>query len=390
MGKIKVFFGKAFTFFDIAFTPLIFLLSKLTPRDPYTWVFIGWHRSSKIEIFADNTKYLFLYTHKNLKRVKPVWLAKDRTLAALLRERGYNSYYEHSLKGIYYALRAKYTFLDAFLQRQNYRLTGRGKIMQLLHGKGMKKKGYDEVQLRPQDYIFAPSQFVIGLLPSSFTIKSKILVTGYSRSDEIYADIEGSDISVCTETLQSLKEKKEQEVKTLWYAPTFRRGQKVFDIEKVLEVSKLSAWLKEKNLHLYISLHPKYRDQARSASYENISFFEDSDVYPLMKYFDIQITDYSSSFTDYILLDRPIIFYPYDIEDYTKNEGFSFDYDSHTPGPKAYDPKGLRDQIENVLTEDKHTEARKEIRDLYHDFKDAHSSRRIIDAIEKEEGLTLS
>lgn len=49
---------------------------------------------------------------------------------------------------------------------------------------------------------------------------------------------------------------------------------------------------------------------------------------------DILITDYSSVFFDYSLLDKPILFFGYDIDKY-KDElrGFYLDYFNDLPGP---------------------------------------------------------
>ncbi len=381
---------KIVTFLDIIVTWPIFFLSLVFPRNKYVWVFIGWHRGKEGEIFADNTKYLFLHTSQQVKKVTAVWLAKDRVLARILRERGYRSYYEFSMQGMWYALTAGYTVIDAFLQRQNFRLSGRSKVLQLLHGKGMKKKGYTETQLRKQDYIFGASEFTLNMLPHSFKKESKIYVTGYSRDDELASHVSDSDISVSTTIRNSLESlTKDPKNKIIWYAPTFRRGEKSFDIGKVIDPENTSSWLEKNNFFLFVSLHPKYREQVRSLTYPHIIFFDESDVYPLMNKFDILVTDYSSLFTDFILLDRPIVFYPYDIESYEKNEGFSFDYNTHTPGPKTYTVTNLRETIEKILQNDSYISERQEIQKMYHTYKAGEASKRIIETIAREEKVNL-
>ncbi len=49
-----------------------------------------------------------------------------------------------------------------------------------------------------------------------------------------------------------------------------------------------------------------------------------SDAYPLLSLCDALLTDYSSIYFDFLLLDRPMIFYPYDFEDYVTKTGSSF------------------------------------------------------------------
>ena len=50
-------------------------------------------------------------------------------------------------------------------------------------------------------------------------------------------------------------------------------------------------------------------------------------AYPLMKVTDILITDYSSIYFDYLLFDKPILFMPFDFEDYIENNArFYYNY----------------------------------------------------------------
>lgn len=362
------------------FTRAVHQCSLLFPRSQNIWAFIGWHRGHGVEIFADNTKYLFLHIANNRKDITPVWIAKDRTIAKTLRLHGYRSYYEKSLLGIWYALRAGTTAIDAYLQPVNYQWSGNTRLVQLLHGKGMKKGGYTQKPMQQQDIIFSPSQFVNDMLSTVFVQKSPMIISGYPRNDIFFRKIHGSSIGI-NETERFVLEDTRYD-KRLLYAPTFRRGQKTLDLEKILDLERLSTWLREHSFLLVIRLHSKYHAQTRSLSYPNILFSEDSDVYPILHHFDVLINDYSSLFTDFLLLDRPIVFYPYDLEDYKEKEGLSFDYASYTPGPKAYSYEELIHTLKEVLDEDNHKTERKHIRDLYHKYQDGHSSERILEALE--------
>ena len=370
---------------------LIFWLSCLTPRDRRRFVFSGWHRSPDGEIFADNSKYFFLHLHHHQKKIRSIWLAKDRKLAKTLRNSGYEAHYEHSLMGIWQALRAGFTIIDAYLQPQNFRLAGRTKIVQLLHGKGMKTKGYSEAQIKPNDYIFHTSPFAQSILPEVFKQKSKNYITGYSRDDIFWQPIAGSDLAVSNKIAAKLKSVRQANDRAtcFLYAPTFRRGEKTFNIEAILEPKRLSQWLEQNNSYLFINLHSKYREQSRTENDPRIIFFDESDIFPLLPNFDCLITDYSSIFTDYLLFDRPIIFYPYDLESYKEKEGLSVDYQA-LPGPKAFSLEALTAAMTAIKNhQDEYRDKRKITRDLYHTYQDGQSSERIIKILNQEEKLGL-
>jgi len=72
------------------------------------------------------------------------------------------------------------------------------------------------------------------------------------------------------------------------------------------------------------------------------------DPYPLLKYTDCLITDYSSIFIDFLLLDRPIIFFPYDLADYNSNEGSYYKYNSITPGNMVENSSELKDVLRSI------------------------------------------
>ncbi len=357
----------------------LYILSHLFPRDPNLWVFIGWHGREGKEIFADNTKYLFLHTSNNHPKIQAVWLARDRTLAKELTKHGYRSYYHQSLRGIWYALRAGVTHIDAYLQPKNFRWSGRTVLVQLLHGKGMKKGGYSTALPRPQDYIFCPSPFARDMLAPKFVGKATIKIAGYSRDAIFFESIPGSEIHVDTETQKHLTSRNYK--KRILYAPTFRRGSDTAPLHHILDSEHLELWLAEHNYVLMLNLHPKYLDQARSVESEHIHLITDSDIYPLLPSFDVLITDYSSIFTDFLLLDKPIIFYPYDLEEYTKKEGLTRPYDEITPGEKIRTAAEIIPALERSINNDAWRSERERVRTLYHTHIDGKASERIISTL---------
>lgn len=78
--------------------------------------------------------------------------------------------------------------------------------------------------------------------------------------------------------------------------------------------------------------------------------------------FDLLITDYSSIYIVNLLLERPILFLPYDQGSISEDTGVLFDYDEVTPGPKPKSYAEFLNSIEGLLyNEMNYVENRKKI-----------------------------
>jgi CDP-glycerol glycerophosphotransferase (TagB/SpsB family) len=95
---------------------------------------------------------------------------------------------------------------------------------------------------------------------------------------------------------------------------------------------------------------------------------------------DVLVTDYSSIYTDFLLLDRPIIFTPVDLEEYEAERGFFFDYgnDVCTPGPKVRNAEDFLAALDAELSgADPYHLTRGASRSLFHKHTSAGASERI-------------
>lgn len=73
-----------------------------------------------------------------------------------------------------------------------------------------------------------------------------------------------------------------------------------------------------------------------------------------MKDIDLLITDYSSVYFDYILLRKPVVLTPFNLNEYaSEDRGFYFDYESEIEGIKAYN----WDQVIEILKNKKYYSA---------------------------------
>ncbi len=358
------------------------LLSFIVPRKSKVWVFIGWHRKKNGEIFADNAKHFLLYVHKHHPEIIPIWIAADNQTAYYLQKKGLRSYSGKSILGIWYQLRASYFIVDAFLQEYASLFSSGAKIIQLLHGKGLKKKGYAQKPLQKNDFIFGTSPFTNSLLPAEFTNGTQMYVSGYSRNDQFFDTAKVFLSNEEKKLIAVLESHRTARKKIIMYAPTFRRGNSGFDPHDHFDRKTAEKFAQENNVVFLVSLHTKYRDRKELHETEYIIELPECDINSIMPSVDILITDYSSSYVDYVLLDRPIIFYVYDLDDYHACEGLIENYETHMPGAKIRNQSDLFNEISQLLLDqDNWIVARKSVRDLYHTHQDGNSSLRIMNIL---------
>jgi len=341
--------------FDYLLSPILRVLSFLVPRKRRLWVFAGWHKNTEREIFADNCKYLFLHVANERKDIRAVWLARDAKLRDILRSRGYESHCISSFYGAYCALRAGYTFIDALMHQALWRYSGGSRVVQLWHGDGIKKldlaHGWFRLPLgaysRAYRYISSSRFFAHHFIGPSFGIKEdSILITGLPRYDAFFNEIAGADIDIHEELRLKLDFARTQGSRAILYAPTFRRTATVPLAE--LRLKELDESLRARNDMLFVSLHPKFATQMWKPQemYTNITFINpDFDRYPLLPRFDLLITDYSSICVEFLLLDKPTIFYIHDLDAYKKETGTVDKIWSVFPGSRVSTFEALLDAL---------------------------------------------
>lgn len=106
------------------------------------------------------------------------------------------------------------------------------------------------------------------------------------------------------------------------------------------------------------------------------------DIYPILKYSDILISDYSSVYFDFLYTNKPIIFFCYDYKEWVESEGsVVLDYFSYSPGDKCYTFIELLNSILTNLKEDKYIGDRKRVFDQMFENKTQSASKLILEEI---------
>ncbi len=161
----------------------------------------------------------------------------------------------------------------------------------------------------------------------------KVYPTGIPRSDIFFdEDYKAHVRNTLYTKYPFLKEKK-----VILFAPTFRgNGQASAHFPfHVLDFKKLYQELNEDYIFLF-KIHP-FVNNKLSIPYEYADFFYDfsdfREINDLLLVTDLLITDYSSVCFEYALLEKPMLFFAFDVEEYVRTRDFYYDYFSFIPGP---------------------------------------------------------
>ena len=106
---------------------------------------------------------------------------------------------------------------------------------------------------------------------------------------------------------------------------------------------------------------------------------KNTDIQELLLISDILITDYSSMIFDYLLLDRPILLFAYDLNEYLNERGMYYNFEEIAPGPILLNGTELIDAIKNIENIDKKfIEKRKMIKNRINKYTDGKSIERVL------------
>lgn len=355
----------------------LFLLSLVSRRSDTVWVF----GAKGGKAFVDNSKYLYLYTVAEYPHIRAVWLSRDDDVVTALQDHGYEAYNTNSIRGMWLNLRSEYTFMSHGMPDVNRWCSGGATKVLLWHGVALKQigwNGYKQGQRVERakriikdhifdryDWIIVPSEAMIEPFSSAFRIDpERILPLGYPRNDVLSSSWSGHDPTNDASLHEQYHDLHETGT-VLLYMPT-KHYETEEDVVDQLWLPEFDRWLEGQNAYLLIKPHPSEPFDLSLGEFSRIMGVPDGiDIYPLLNHTDMLITDYSSIYFDYLLLDNPIIFYPFDLEQYRSARGFYFNYKDVTPGPIATDFDELLQTIERTLETDEFATERQSVRKTF-------------------------
>lgn len=370
------------------------LVYRIIPCDQKTILFISFHGKG----YSDNPKALFEYMieSKEYEDYKFVWAIKHHKQKNINIEKAKIIEY-FSIPYFFYLARSKYWFVNCKLPA--YMLKKQNQVyLQTWHGTPLKRLAHDielekdttfyrskmsaqemyisyDNDVKKYNYMISPNSFCTKVFQSAFRINQERLIeTGYPRCD----------LLVNTKEEEILAWKKKYHLpfdkKVILYAPTWRDNSyttKGYTFQLEVDFHRWREALSDEYIIIFKPHYLIVNDFDMSAFqgfvYEMPATLDISELYLLS---DILITDYSSVFFDYAILNRPIYFYMFDLQSYANElRGFYFDIHETLPGDIVEEETDLLDKI---VKKDYDYSRLKAFNEHFNKWHDGHCSEKVL------------
>ncbi|MGN0368242.1 MAG: CDP-glycerol glycerophosphotransferase family protein [Wujia sp.] len=284
--------------------------------------------------------------------------------------------------------RAEYVFLqDNFLPVAACKKRKETKVIQLWHGCGaFKKFGYDAKDDIPKyykgnvyrnyDLVTVSGPICREYFASAMRISGKrVQALGCAYTDLYY---DPKEIEKTKDKFKKTFSPGETQKVIVW-APTFRGNAGVQEVAEPVGWQAIRRLQDDKSYYVIQSLHPHMQKEDTKLSMSTTQ---------LMQCADLLITDYSSVFFEYLLLDKPIVFYAPDLEAYKQDRGWYLDYDA-LPGQIVTNRQDLQQAVyaalwDEELRKQEHIK-REKFRERYMAGCDGFATNRILEYMKKTE-----
>lgn len=367
-------------YFFLLFTSKIWY--SFSKRDKKTWVFGEWFGDR----CCDNCLYFANYVTETFPDIHVIWIASKRADLSKL-----NPSIDVAIMDSPEAIRALRYAGVVFVVQALYDLTHKNicyhsgaLVVNMWHGVPWKKIQIDaernfkhrflkslEIKALGAKLLLSTSLKFDTILNTSFKCKRKnILKAGYPRNALFYKTDRVKECRL--KMLQHLEQHGVNvnfDTKIITYMPTFRdKTNERFSFCNILNNETLRKILEDYNAIIleknhYVS-HKRETYNCSAISSGRFMQLDDYATQDVLASSDILITDYSSCFFDYLLLDRPIIHYLYDYRYYKENDrGLYYSKEEVICGDTVDNVEALIRAIkQNLCDNSRHTNLRKKRR----------------------------
>lgn len=208
---------------------------------------------------------------------------------------------------------------------------------------GNSQKNRNDYDYSDIDYLCSSCKYLDDIYINDFKVRKEALVKcGLPRNDILYT---------CNDKkINDIKKKLNipEDKKVILYAPTWRDsndGGKNYVIKPPIDIE----YFREKLSKDYVILFRMHHLTTKQLGLKFDDFVRDCsgsyDINDLMMISDILISDYSATIFDYSILERPILLFAYDYEDYKEARGLYIELEDLLPNNVFSNQEDLIDRI---------------------------------------------
>lgn len=378
-----------------------------TKRNPKLWIFGEWYGTKANDNSCFLANYIAEHYQKNLQ-LKLVWIANADANLHLLNK-GIEVVQRDSDESKQLLLQAgvlivNEEIMDINSSKMNY--ASGAVTVNLWHGVPWKRIFNDQyinekkafIKLRTGlnawinncTYWLSPSSDMKEILVRANFVKTDNVITaGYPRNIFFYDKDKLSQLR--SQVLRQIGA--DFSAKIIAYMPTFRdAGDEVFSFDSLATDKDFVAWLKANNIYIIQKAHfvnqTKYNLSGINEDEHTRRIINDNDIaaFELMGASDMLVTDYSSCFFDYLILDRPIVHFIYDYDKYVNQDrGVYYTAEEVCCGDAVKNTTDLKKALaDNIAHPDKDKQLREKRRKRFMNFESSHSCEGIYQFIKEK------
>lgn len=379
--------------------------NKNNTRDYSIWIFGEWFGAK----CSDNVMCFANYMASHFEEYTLYWICNEKCNTDLLNKK-IKILKKDSLEAIQVQKIAGVAIMnqgfDDFASNGNNYL-GNAITVNLWHGVMWKKIGFDvynqknmliklyiETIKKAKQYkmFLSPSEQYAKIFKKAFRIpNSKPIFAGLPRNEILYIsdEVEMAKQEIKEKIKLEMGESYSSNIKIITYMPTFRdKMSPSFSFSNLMSDQQFLKLLEDNNAVIIQKAHEanlRRGEGINSGHFKRLINMQNVQPQLLLAASDILITDYSSCFFDFLITERPIIFYIYDYIYYsTKDRGIYFPKEAILCGECPENEKALIMSLKNVFENDQYYEKRNQIREKYLTFESKNNCQMIYDAIKKE------
>ena len=363
--------------------------------------------------FSDNPRGLYEYVKENTDYLS-FWIIKDKNMVEILKQRGVDCALKGSVKAEKAIENAKYLVSSSFEFAYNKRP---GQVhISAWHGFPLKLIGFFDsasgnepafsdlkIITTKSDIITASSKLSQLTIAGMFAVDPrKVKDIGFPRNDIMLQENGRMNLKKITDI-------DIENSKLIFYLPTMRKGLKnegaqfeknIFNYPDY-DVKILDDFLERQNAYIFAKVHFADNEFYKQNNFilpkrlilldtEKLNYHFLT-IYHIMSAFDLLLTDYSSVYADFLLVNRPIVFSCPDIDIYKKDRGFVIDDPTiMMPGAIVKTQKELLVNLKEICDgKDNYASERKSKLSIFHRYQDPYSGERLFHEMIKanDEGI---